>query len=363
MKGRALACALAFAGPLGAQLRPAPHPRCAVTAHAPVSASDDLDPAVPPALLLVGDVTVVAWRDRAGALRVQRFAPDLRFLEAPRVVGEPVEAFALARTPTGPALAYVERRRDPAHPERAPEHDLVIARLSASLEAQNVPRVVEHLTSPATALTLSASERGFTLAWSSPAEVRALSLDPRGVPRAPSVAVLDQPDVRALRVDSAGTLRVDPADPAVDPWVVTLRAPGVEPSRARWPIGALGPVRLGGAVYTAQINPQGNPMLLRSAPVPTAIADPAVAPRARLDALAVDQDVALALVGDPTPGRQILARLMPDGSASSLASVRGHLPGPATFAVQAPATVVLLTRDTSHAPPRTLIQRYACLLQ
>ncbi len=352
----AFACALACAGPLGAQLRPAAHPRCTVTAHAALTADDDIDPRSPPALLALGDVTVVAWRSRAGTLRAQRFAPDLRFLEAPRVLGEAVGAFALARTPTGVAIAYVER-----------EHDLVVARLSAAFAAQNVPRVVERLAAPVSALAVaSVTPAGALLAWSYPSEVRVMALDARSVPRGPSTVALDQPTVRALRFDVAGTatLRVDPADPAVDPWVLTLRADGSEVARSRWPIGALGPVRLGGAVLAAQINPQGNPMLLRSPAdaAPTAIADPAVAPRARLDALAVDDDVVLALFSTSSNGRQALVRLLPDGSASSLTDVRGHLPGPSTFVVDAPSTVLLLTRDASHAPPRTVLQRYACRL-
>lgn len=352
----AFALTLACAGPLGAQLRPASHVRCAVTAHAALTSDDDVDPRAPPALVAIGDVTVVAWRDRDGTLRAQRFAPDLRFLESPRVLGESVGAFALARTPTGVALAYVERG-----------HDLVVARLSSAFAAQNVPRVVERLVAPVSALAVaSVSPTGALLAWSYPTEVRVMALDARSVPRGASSVALAQPAVRAVRLDVAGaaTLRVDPADPAVDPWVLTLRADGSEIARARWPIGALGPVRLGGAALAAQINPLGSPMLLRSpgAAAPAAIADPAVAPRARLDALAVDVDLAVALVSDAAAGRQALVRLLPDGSASWLAAVRGYVPGPSTLVVQSPSTVLLLTRDTSHASPRTVLQRYACPL-
>ncbi len=353
----AFAIALTCAAPLGAQLRPPAHPRCAITAHAAITADDDIDPRAPPALLAIGDVTVVAWRSRAGTLRVQRFAPDLRFLESPRVLGEAVGAFALGRTPTGLAIAYVER-----------EHDLVVARLSNAFAAQNVPRVVEHLAAPVSALAVtSVTPTGALLAWSHPTEVRVMALNAHSVPHGPSRVALDQPAVRALRFDGTGTatLRVDPDDPAVDPWVLTLRADGSEVARSRWPIGALGPVRLGGAVLAAQINPQGNPMLLRSPAVaaPTALADPAVAPRAHLDALAFDDEVVLALVSAPTNGRQtLLARLLPDGSASVLIAVRSHLPGPATFVVEAPSTVLLLSRDTSHTSPRTVLQRYACPL-
>lgn len=354
MNRRALALALlgalGLARPAAAQLRPAAHPRCTVTAHAPLSADDDLDPSTPPALLLLGDLTFVAWRDRSGGLRLQRFAPDLRYLETPRVLADRVGAFALARTATGLAVAYVERERD-----------LVLARLTPALAAQNVPRVVDHPSAVVSALALAPG--GSLLAWAEPTEVRVIPLATSGVPRGPSASRLDQPAVRALQLDATGTLRVDPTDPAVDPWVLTLRpADASVVTRVRWPLGAWGPVRLGDAVLAAQINPQGMPMLLRSAPVvpPSALADPAVAPRARLDALAVDQYLALALVGDPSNGRQALVRLLPDGSASWLAAVRGYVAGPATFAAQAPGTVVLVARDASHGAGRLLLQRYAC---
>lgn len=357
MSGRpaalAFVCASALALPARAQLRAAPHPRCVVTAHAAVAPDDSLDPATPPALLPLDTVTVVAWRDRADALRVQRFAPDLRALEEPRVLAQPARVFTMARTPVGFVLAYVERDRD-----------LVVARLSASLEAQNVPRVVEALPSPVTALAFASVSGGALLAWATAHEVRVRPLDPRGVPRGPSSVALDLAGVRSLRLDATDpiSLRVDASDPTVEPWVLTLGSDGAVATRARWPIGALGPIRLGGAAFVAQINPLGNPMLLRNSAVvaPAAIADPAVAPRARLDGLAVDGDLVAALVSDRVAGRQSLARLLPDGSASWLAGVRGAVPGPATFAAQAPATVVLLTRDAAHSPPRITLQRYGC---
>lgn len=354
---RALACAsaLALALPARAQLRPAPHARCVVTAHVAVAPDDTADPLAPPALLPLDRLTVVAWRDRAGALLVQRFAADLRALDEPRVVAQPVRIFTMARTPTGFALAYVER-----------ELELVVARRSASMEAQNVPRVVEAVRSPVTSLSLAPVAGGSLLAWSTPAAVRVMALDARGVPRAPSSVALDQPGARSvgLDADERATLRVDAIDPSVEPWVLTLQPDGAVSSRARWPIGALGPVRLGGVAFTAQINPVGSPMLLRSnvAAPPAAIADPAVAPRARLDALAVDGELAVALLSDPVAGRQSLARLLPDGSASWLTGVRGALPGRSSLAVLSPGTVLLLTRDAAHSPPRTTLQRYVCTL-
>ena len=357
MSGRRLALLVATALPLSAraQLRPAAHPRCVVTAHAAVALDDALDPRTPPAVLLLDTITVLAWRDRADALRVQRFAPDLRALEDPRVVAQPVRIFTMARTPTGFALAYVER-----------DHDLVVARRAESLEAQNVPRVIESLTAPAAALAFASFAGGALVAWATPTAVRVMPLDARGVPQGASTVALEQPGSRAVSLDASDpiTLRVDASDPAVEPWVLTLQPDGVVASRSRWPLGALGPVRLGGAALTAQINPLGSPMLLRSTAVvaPAAIADPAVTPRAQLDALAVDRDLAVALVSDPVPGRQAITRLLPDGSASWLAGVRGVIPGPLTFAVQAPGVVALLTRDSAHSPPRTLLQRYACAL-
>ncbi|MDP3220798.1 MAG: hypothetical protein Q8S73_42325, partial [Deltaproteobacteria bacterium] len=195
---------------------------------------------------------------------------------------------------------------------------------------------------------------------------RVLPLDARGVPRGEAQVALDQPGVRALRLAAADpiTLRAEPAGPAAEAWVLALLPDGMAVSRARWPAGALGPVRLGGAALTAQINPLGSPMLLRSSPLaaPAALADPAVAPRARLESLAVDLDLALALVSDADGGRLALTRLLPDGSASWLASVRGFVPGPATFAALAPAAALLLTRDTGHSPARTVLLRYACAL-
>jgi hypothetical protein len=349
----AFACATALALPAAAQLRPAAHPRCVVTAHVAVAADDALDPRAPPALVALDDVLVVVWRDRAGALHGQRFAPDLRALDEPRELARPVGAFALARTPTGLALAYVERDRD-----------LVVTRRAPTLEAQNVPRVVESLGTPVAAVALAATAGGALLAWSTSSEVRVTALDPRGVPRAPSTVALEQTGARALRLDAADpiTLRVDALDPAVEPTVLMLSADGTVTTRARWPAGALGPLHLGGAALTAQINPLGSPMLLRGGALgaPAALADPAVAPRARLDDLAVDRDLVVALVSEPGGGRQSLVRLLPDGSASWLAGVRGVIAGPSTLAVRAPAAVLLLVRDTAHSPPRTVLQRYAC---
>ena len=68
------------------------------------------------------------------------------------------------------------------------------------------------------------------------------------------------------------------------------------------------------------------------------------------------------MVSDPVSGRQSLARLLPDGSASWLTGVRGAIPGRSSLAVLAPGTVLLLTRDAAHSPPRTTLQRYVCTL-
>ena len=134
------------------------------------------------------------------------------------------------------------------------------------MEAQNVPRVVEALRSPVTSLSLVPVAGASLLAWSTPEAVRVMALDARGVPRAPASVALEQPGTRSVGLDPAerATLRVDAIDPSVEPWVLTLQPDGAVASRARWPIGALGPVRLGGVAFTAQINPLGSPMLLRS---------------------------------------------------------------------------------------------------
>ncbi|MDB4928713.1 MAG: hypothetical protein JWM10_1197, partial [Myxococcaceae bacterium] len=191
----AFACATALALPARAQLHPSAHPRCVVTAHVAVAADDALDPRAPPALLALDDVLVVAWRDRDGALRAQRFAHDLRALDEPRELARPVGVFALARTPTGLALAYVERN-----------HDLVVARRSPTLEAQNVPRVVESLGTPVAAVALAATADGALLAWATPSDVRLTALDPRGVPRGPSSVALEQAGSGALRLDATGPI-------------------------------------------------------------------------------------------------------------------------------------------------------------
>jgi hypothetical protein len=354
-RGRALSVALTLALPASAQLRAGSHTRCVVAAHALVAADDALDPLAPPSVVPLDEAVAVAWRDRAGALRLQRYSLDLRPLDEAVVIGQPVRAFAMTRAPSGLVLAYIEG-----------DHDVVVARRSVTLEAQNVPRVVAAVTAPTVAIAIAPVLGGALLAWASTDAVRVLPLDGRGVPRGASRVALDQPGSRALRLRPGDPilLRVDATDQGVEPWVLTLQPDGTVDTRARWPVGALGPVRVGGVALTAQTNPLGSPMLLRSSALvaPAALADPALAPRARLDALAVDRELVLALVSDSAGGRQSLVRLLPDGSASWLTVVRGAVPGAATFAAIAPGTVLLVTRDATHSPARTSLYRYACAL-
>ncbi len=326
---------------------------CVSAAHAPVAPEDALDVRFPPAMALVGDGLAVLWRDRDRALRLQRYAADLRPSTEPRTLAQPVDVFAFAPAAAGAVAVWVEEERE-----------VVLGRFGSSLEAQNVPRVLAAANGPVTAVAVQATATGLLVAWSTAAGVYRVATTATGVPRAAPAPLLGGFVAGALSFDGAepAGLRAEAAPRGADAWVFTLRGDGAEEGRARWPSSVSGPVRVDGQSMGGQVTAQGAPALLR-APVeapPTLLADPSVAPRARIDGLAADGDLCVATVVDVASGRASLARLLADGSAAWLGPLRGLLSGPTTMAARAPGTVWMLSREPSHTGPHDVVTRYAC---
>lgn len=348
-----LAALLAAAPPAQAQPVETARRRC-TSAHQPLLPGDidGVDPSAAPVMVPLPDGAVVAWRTAALALRVARVDLQSRRVGALRELTAAAGSFALARTRDGVAVVYVERERE-----------VVLARLSLAMESQNVPRLLHRAAGAVGDVSVAALRDGVLAAWEEPADhaVQLCATDPRGVPRGPVSRAGDGSRPRWWIAPDGAALRVEPGGATAEPAVWSVSHEGAVTSRSRWPSGASGPVALGDAMYSVQSPTTGDPMLLR-VPVagPGALIDPAQSPAHRIDALAADGAQLAMLATDARTQRQTVWRLLTDGSASALGTVRGWYAGPQSVAVRGDA-VDVITRDAGpHGAVHPSVVRIEC---
>lgn len=356
MSARGVALALALcAGVAQAQPVETARRRCTSGHQALLPGDlDGIDSAAAPVMVALPDGAVVAWRTTARALRVARVDLQSRRVGAVREIAAPVGSYAVARGREGVVLAYVEHERE-----------VVLARLSLTLESQNVPRVLHRAASDVGEVSVAALRDGALVTWDEPAghAVRVRATDLRGVPRAEVVTAGEGSHPRWWTAPDNGTelLRVEPGGAQTDAAMWTVDHEGAVQTRARWPSGAAGPVTLGDALYTVQSPTTGDPMLLRI-PVtgPGALIDPAQSPAHQIDALASDGAQVALLATDARAQRLTVWRLTTDGSASALGTVRGWFAGPQSVTVRGDA-VEVITRDVGpHGAVHPGVVRIEC---
>lgn len=319
---------------------------------------DAVDPAVAPTVVFTAGGAVVVWRDRAGSLRVEGFDAAWRPLGAAREVSRPVRAFAVTATPTGAAIAYVER-----------EHDVLLARINARAEAQNVPRRIAHEDATIDALTLARTDAGFTAVWSADGgrTLRGAALDHRGVARdRPSdLGEGRSPRLAWLPSAEAFALTVEGIAPESDSSLVGLSPSLQVNTRLRWPAATLGPIEIGGALHGVQLHGgAATPSLVRVPPTGAALGAASDGPargRFTLLDLAVDGTSAFVLFDDLANGRLVLARTSPDGPVVTPATVRTGASVPARIAVRHEGVAVVIRREPgAHGAARVVVTQATC---
>jgi hypothetical protein len=318
---------------------------------------DAVDPVIAPRLVFAGDAAVLAWRERSGALRARAFDAQWRPVGPARELARPAGAFTMVATPTGVAIAYVERG-----------HDVVLARLNGRAEAQNVPRRVAREDAPLDSVALAVTDAGLVVAWSADEgrTLRASVLDPRGVAHEGAVELGAGRAPRLAWLASMGALAltVSALSPSEDATLLGLSTTLQVNTRLRWPASMLGPLELDGALHGVQVHGSGAPVLVRvppgGAPVGLAGEGPSRARYALVDA-AHDGASALVLISDAPSGRLLVARASPDGSLAPPALVRQGAPTPATIAVRGDGVAFVARREVAaHTLSRVAVAQARC---
>lgn len=303
-------------------------PRCSLIPAPIVPRTPDSspDPRSAPALLPMDGGTLALWRAERGGLWVAGFDTSWNLRGEEREFAQPATLFAATPAPGGAAVALVEHG---SHGDA-----LLLARLSATGEARNVPREITR-TDSVDGIAIAWTGSGFVVAWgiggSSGPATYALLTDARGVPRtsphrvatasAPRLAHVPGADVTVLAATGGGN--------AV---VASLDATGAVLGSSRWPATARGLVASpSGIVYALALPGEGQsallPSLVRWIPGATTVETPVplrVAPGSSVVALESDRNGMVAAIDEPS-GREIIARIGFDGSAALLAVRPGTL--------------------------------------
>lgn len=258
----------------------------------------------------------LAWRDtEPGTLRLRRLNDEALPVGETRVLGRAVSRFVMSPTPSGVAVAAVERGRE-----------VLVSRVSVANEGQNVPRVVATVPEGVASLSMVPGSTGLSLVWSA-LDTRAmtgLGLDSRGVPRGPGVPLGSGDAVRLVRLATADATLLFYNESPTQTMVATLGSGLALTSHVRWPLGAAGPVEMGGAVYSVQPLLNGHLVLYRMLPgavVPVTMPDISLAVGMRPVRAVGAGPVVLAEAREGN-NSAVLVRLFSDGSSSTLGSVR-----------------------------------------
>ena len=332
---------------------------CALThTTLPLAEGDAVDSLTAPTVVFTASGAVVVWRDRAGSLRVEGFDAAWRPLGAAREMARPAGAFAVAPTPTGAVIAYVEH-----------DHDVLLARVNAHAEAQNVPRRVAHEDAAIEALSIVRTDAGFTVVWSADngRMLRGAALDHRGVAHDRPSDLGEGRSPRLAWLPSMGTLAltVEGITPESDASLIGLSPALQVNTRLRWPAATLGPVELVGALHGVQLHGgAATPSLVRVPPSGAALGAASDGPargRFTLLDLAVDGPSAFVLFDDVANARLVLARTSPDGPIVTPATVRTGAPVPARLAVRDEGVAVVIRREPgAHGAARVVITQATC---
>jgi hypothetical protein len=360
MAPRPFTTALAVAAALsaaGARARAqSPRMTCQVSHQTLVQTeSDHADPAVAPALAFTAEGALVMHRGRNGGLWLHRLDAQLHALGEARELTSEAGAFALIESTDGVVAVYVERGQE-----------IVLARVSARGEAQNVPRVLARAATTVRAVAITRTPEGFVLAWTVEGEsaVRALATDTRGVPRGEAQAVAAGAAPRIEWLQGVAVAALAMGAPGDDPAVVQLSPSGEVIARTRWAAGVLGPVELGGGVYFVHAHTTGVPVLER-VPVGGIASGFEVgaltASRVHLNQVISDGASAAVLTTDLHAQRQFVYRLAPDGTASAPALVRSNAQSPASMGVRRDGVFFVVTREAgAHNTARIAATLVTC---
>lgn len=344
--------AIALAATASAQPRRAAQPSCAVTHHTLASLDGDaVDATQAPLAAFANGGALVAWRTRAGALRLAAFDASWRPLGPARELSTEAGAFALAEGPAGAAVLYVERVRE-----------VVLARVNARGEAQNVPRLLHRAEGPLREVALTRTDAGWLALWRDDLrQATALPLEPRGVPRGAGVALGVGRHLRARWLPAQGVVAlVQDGVYGDEPGLVSVTNAGEAAARLRWPAATAGPFELPDGLSAAQVTAAGIPVLVRVPPGGATLAAPdgAVRTRFSLAAAAPDGAGVTVVYHDADAGRTLAARA---GDPSPPAVVRVGAAVPVGVAAAPDGAVVVTHREAAaHGGARIVATRVVC---
>jgi hypothetical protein len=244
-----------------------------------------------------------------------------------RELARPAGVFAATAAPGGAAIVMVERQR---HGEDA----LLLARVATDGEARNVPRELVRANG-IDGVSIAWTGTGYVIAWSVAGEARGtfvVEADPRGVPVGSSHRALDASGPRlATLAGSSDVVLVSTA--GADPAGTVLDGEGNATDGTSWPATArriaAGPTGYGVFSVALPIGPDGAiaPVAVRWSPgSPPTQSDAPIRLAAGTTVVDVvgDRGGILATFDEPS-GRELIARIAPDGAAGILATRMGSL--------------------------------------
>jgi len=310
----------------------------------------------PATLVALEGGALLMWLDAAGALWGRMFDAEGQPGMPARTLATEVSQFAVTRTATGFAVAWLEAGRD-----------LVLARINLRLEGQNVPRVVRSFGAgePVAGLQMATLRDGLLMLWSRPAEraVMALATDGRAVPRGVPAPVAEGASPQLVRLGESDTTVLRVEAPTGGTTAHTLGSDLSLGARLRWPAGAVGPVELHGAMYTVQPMVTGQLLLMRvpsGGGIPATMPDLSLAPGLRPVWAHGAAGIVLARALDTRTARQVLVRLFADGSNSVVGVFRGWSDDEPVWVGPDGIAWALQREGPTHGTPRLAVLRVQC---
>jgi hypothetical protein len=323
-----------------------------------------------------GEGLLVAWKAREGAVHLARLGSGFERLGPDREIAGPAGPFALVGNPGGAALALVERD---AHGGNV----VLLARVSATGEARNVPRALGHA-EEVDGVSLVWTGAGYVVAWGvagTTGGTFVVLTDARGVPRGPARRVLAASAPRVVWLAASQSAVVVATAGAAEPSVAVLDEEGAVTFSARWPVSGRAVVHSPSGASVAALATPGDPasgaLVLARWSLTGSAAETTVplraAPGATVVAAVPDRAGLVAAIDEPA-GRELIVRVAMDG-ATTLLSVRpgslgaivpgndagftviGHEPPPsgegrlAVLSLSCPRSLPVIPAPTGNATP------------
>ncbi|MEI8254972.1 MAG: hypothetical protein WCJ30_04800 [Deltaproteobacteria bacterium] len=304
-------------------------PRCSarVRTIAPQRARPDTREA--PALVLVDDGALLAWRAAEGTLFLSRLDARYERRADDRELAHPTGPFAMIPALHGAVLAYAER-------SAAGDSVVMLARVTATGEARNVPRelgrgrAIEHV-------TIAPTPAGYAIAWSTPmtasgSRTHLVLTDGRGVPLGVERAVASGSAPRLVYLPATQTVVLAATAGTGEPIIAIVEAEGTLGTLSGWSSTGRAVAVAGGGnaaialTSVADANGAGTPGIVRFSPEDGVSSSPIslhLASTASPVALLGDRTGMLVLV-DEGIRRESLFRVASDGTATLLAIRAGH---------------------------------------